>query len=212
MSALKTVSDEIIEKARAQGFEIAPWFERSQSRLRAATEGLRRILKRLPILDGESDHARAAWAHGYLRRTLERLRPQEEAAWLDRNRSLLLSIGSVISGEQRMVAAIQLFIRANLPSTGLIHDYYKPERTTGWAEAKSKRKRKPKAATAKRSVRTTIAHDPMRSVILDEIRSLSIAAAKQSPDEEAPKVVLSDVEAEELASLFAAASAEDTLQ
>lgn len=210
MSALKTVSAKIIEKARAQGYEIAPWFESQQHRLRVSMEGLRRILKRLP-LDGESDQARAASAHSHLRRTLERLRPQEEIAWLDRNRSLLLSIGSVLSGEQRMVAAIELFFRATLPSTGLIHEYYQPELPAAYRpEAKPKRERQPKGANAKKSART--AHGPMRSAILDEIRfrHLSIAHAKQMPDQEAHTGVLSDAEAEELARLFAAASAEDT--
>lgn len=210
MSALKTVSAKIIEEARARGLEIAPWFEAQQHRLRVSTGGLRQILKVLPIREGESDHARAASAHSHLRRTLERLRPQEEVAWLDRNRPLLLSIGSVISGEQRMVAAIRWFLCTRLPRTGLIHEYYEPDLpAASRPDAKPRRGRKPNAAQAKKSARTGTASGPMRSAILDEIRSLHTTNGSERTSVRGA-VVLSRAEAEELARLFAEASAKDS--
>ena len=72
MSALDTVRDEIVGKARAQGFELAPWFESNQNRLRVFSDGLQRILGRLPLINGDGDRARAENAHGQLRSAIER--------------------------------------------------------------------------------------------------------------------------------------------
>ena len=107
MSALDLVRDEIVGKARAQGYELTPWFETNQSRLRVFSDGLQRILGRLPVINGDSDRARAEIAHSQLRSAIERLRPPEEVAWFERNRALLISIGAAISGQQREQAAIE---------------------------------------------------------------------------------------------------------
>ncbi|MFO0575369.1 MAG: SNF2-related protein [Polyangia bacterium] len=106
MSALDLVRDEIVGKARAQGYELTPWFETNQSRLRVFSDGLQRILGRLPVINGDSDRTRAEIAHTQLRSAIERLRPPEEVAWFERNRALLISIGAAISGQQREQAAI----------------------------------------------------------------------------------------------------------
>ena len=74
MSALDVVRDQIVGTARAQGFELAPWFELNQNRLRVFSDGLQRILSRLPLINGDSDRARAEIAHSQLRGAIERLR------------------------------------------------------------------------------------------------------------------------------------------
>lgn len=106
MSALEVVRQQVEEKARAQGFELAPWFESNQNRLRVFSDGLQKVLRRLPNVSGDSDQARAALAHGQLRTAIERLKP-EEVAWFDRNRALLLSIGTAISQQERTEAEIR---------------------------------------------------------------------------------------------------------
>lgn len=50
MNALEGVRDHIVQKARAQGYELAPWFELNQNRLRVFSDGLQRILGRMPVL------------------------------------------------------------------------------------------------------------------------------------------------------------------
>lgn len=118
MSALDVVRDQIVGTARAQGFELAPWFELNQNRLRVFSDGLQRILSRLPLINGDSDRARAEIAHSQLRGAIERLRPAEEVAWFDRNRALLLSIGTAISGQQRELAGIEFSARESPPTAG----------------------------------------------------------------------------------------------
>ena len=106
MSAIETVTAEIVKRGRAQGYELAPWFEANQSRLRVFSNGLERILSRLPLSE-DSDQKRALTAHAQLRAAIAPLRPPEEIAWFDRNRPILLSISATISGQQRAIAALE---------------------------------------------------------------------------------------------------------
>ena len=115
MSALATVSAEIIKRARAQGYELAPWFEANQSRLRVFSSGLERILTRLP-LNSDSDQKRRMQAHAQLRSAIAPLRPEEEIAWFDRNRPDPDLGRATMSGQHRAVAAMNRSAAAQAPS------------------------------------------------------------------------------------------------
>ena len=137
MSALATVSAEIIKRARAQGYELAPWFEANQSRLRVFSSGLERILTRLP-LNSDSDQKRAMQAHAQLRSAIAPLRPEEEIAWFDRNRPILISVGATMSGQHRAVAAMNRSAAAQAPSAEQSESFElrtAAERTTANMEA-----------------------------------------------------------------------------
>ncbi|WP_088741505.1 hypothetical protein, partial [Haliangium sp. UPWRP_2] len=60
-----------------------------------------------------TDQGRSQVAHGQLRETIARLKP-EEVAWFDRNRALLISIGAELSREQRAGAALHVSVPANV--------------------------------------------------------------------------------------------------
>ena len=138
MSALESVRQQVEEKARAQGYNLAPWFESNQNRLRVFSDGLQKVLRRLPNVNGDSDQARAELAHGQLRTAIERLRP-EEVAWFDRNRALLLSIGAAISRQERTAAEIRFAEQVRPAVTGIFPASYElrseAERTAANIEA-----------------------------------------------------------------------------
>ncbi|MBL9005280.1 MAG: hypothetical protein JNJ46_13585, partial [Myxococcales bacterium] len=112
MTALDIVRQDIEAKARERGFDLTGWFQQNQNRLRVFSDGLQRILSRLPSIQGGTDQGRSQVAHGQLRDSIARLKP-EEVAWFDRNRALLISIGAELSREQRAGAALHISVPAN---------------------------------------------------------------------------------------------------
>ena len=55
MTALDIVRQDIEAKARERGFDLTGWFQQNQNRLRVFSDGLQKLLSRLPSIQGGTD-------------------------------------------------------------------------------------------------------------------------------------------------------------